>query len=245
MFSVYETETLLTNIRYEFDKIHNSYERLKFSTLVPCNCKTCLGKQQPHFYTLTELLERKELNKQTIECKMPPYFDVEVASLIDDKAPEPNRRKNSKKNIRNQVFISYSHQDKKWLDELQKHLKPFDINHLISVWTDTKIKPGEEWYQEIQKALVTAKVAILLVSPNFLASDFINEEELPQLLDKAEKNGLTIFWIPISDSAYRETAIAKYQAAHTPDVPLDDLSQAGRNKALVKICERLKEALIS
>lgn len=144
---------------------------------------------------------------------------------------------------RDQVFISYSHQDRKWLEKLQKHLKPFVRNASLSVWDDTRIKTGSKWKDDISSALAPAKVAVLLVSPEFLSSDFIGERELPPLLEAAEKDGLTIVWFPVSASAYKETEIANYQAARDDKQPLDSLSDGEQNQALVEICETIKRAV--
>nr|WP_242042121.1 toll/interleukin-1 receptor domain-containing protein [Leptolyngbya sp. FACHB-541] len=145
---------------------------------------------------------------------------------------------------RSQVFVSYSHQDRNWLKQLQTHLKPMIRNQTLDVWDDTRIQPGAEWRKDIETALSAAKVAVLLVSPDFLASDFIADQELPPLLNAAEQEGLTVFWIPISYSSYEETEIAKYQSAHPPQQPLDSLSPPELNFALVNICKKLKAAFV-
>ena len=88
---------------------------------------------------------------------------------------------------RTQVFISYSHSDKKWLEELQMTLKPYVRDHRLDVWDNTRIPKGTKWKEEIKKALDKAKVAALLVSRYFFASDFIAGNELPDLLDAAAK----------------------------------------------------------
>jgi len=144
------------------------------------------------------------------------------------------------------AFVSYSHEDKMWLEKLQVHLKPYTRNASVTIWDDTKIRGGAEWQQEIEQALGAAKVAVLLVSPSFLASDFIAEQELPPLLEAAEREGLKILWIPISHSAYRETRIGDYQAAAgcDPDHPMSSLSGPEQDRAFVAVCEEIK-ALIN
>lgn len=142
---------------------------------------------------------------------------------------------------RDQVFISYSHADSKWLRELQMHLEPYVRNATVEVWDDTKIKAGAVWREAITQALGSAKVAILLVSPAFLASKFIAEEELPPLLSAAKSDGVTILWVPVRTSSFEVTPIEAYQAAHPPGSPLASLPLAARDKAWVEICKQIQQ----
>jgi len=74
---------LLTTVRYELDKIHDSYERLKYKTLVPCNCSACRDSQTPFFFDLKRLYNFLDTEKPQIQC-YDSGDDVEVRGLIDD-----------------------------------------------------------------------------------------------------------------------------------------------------------------
>jgi hypothetical protein len=138
------------------------------------------------------------------------------------------------------IFIAYSHRDKHWLERLQIMLKPLFGLAQLTTWADTQLLAGSEWFKEIRLALSSARVAILFVTPDFLASDFITKYELPQLLKANKEKGLTILWIAVSASLYEETEIAKYQALNDPARPLDSLTRSERNQVLVKICQQIK-----
>src|SRR5262249_22845059 len=141
------------------------------------------------------------------------------------------------------IFISYSHLDDKWLNLLFRHLA-FLQQQGVEIWTDREIDPGDRWRAEIEDALATARVAVLLVTPAFLASPFIQNNELPALLRAAESEGLVIFWIPVEPSSYKQYEISDFQAAHTPpDKALSTLPSAKRNEALVAIASKLAQRL--
>ena len=104
--------------------------------------------------------------------------------------------------MRDQVFFSFSQEDKLWLDEILKGLQPHLRKQSFELWDETKILPGKEWLKEINQALLSAKVAVLLVSPDFLASEFIADSILPPLLDAALDGGLTILWVAVRPCAH-------------------------------------------
>jgi TIR domain len=93
---------------------------------------------------------------------------------------------------RTKIFISYSHKDAKHLDRLLVHLAEFERQGIVDPWSDKKITPGASWRDEIRLAIETAKVAVLLISADFLASPFIAEDELPLLLAVAQTKGTVI-----------------------------------------------------
>ena len=108
------------------------------------------------------------------------------------------------------------------------------------MWDDTEIEAGAKWHDEIKLSLNKAKVALLLVTQDFLASDFIQKNELPVLLKKAEEQGATVIWVAVSASTVEDTPINAFQAANDPKHPLDSLSEAEQNKVLVEIYRQIK-----
>jgi hypothetical protein len=102
------------------------------------------------------------------------------------------------------IFISYSHRDEKEKDRLLSHLGVLQHQGLIDLWSDDRIGAGADWKQEIKEAMAQAKVAILLISANFLTSDFILGEEVPSLLKRRKSEGLTIFPVIAKACAWQE-----------------------------------------
>ncbi len=101
-----------------------------------------------------------------------------------------------------------------------------------------------KWRDEIEKALEAAKVAILLVSTDFLASDFISEDELPPLLKAAEEDGAII--LPLILKVCRYTShknLSEFQSVNDPKKPLSKLSENDQDEVLVKLADRIEELM--
>lgn len=111
------------------------------------------------------------------------------------------------------VFISYSHKDEKEKDELLTYLRALEREDLLTVWHDEHIRVGTDWKQEIKQAISKATVALLLITPNFLASDFINDEEIPEFLKRQEsEEDLVIFPVIAKQCAWSRLGwLAKMQ----------------------------------
>ncbi len=91
------------------------------------------------------------------------------------------------------VFISYSHQDEAEKTNLVTHLDVLKKAGLIELWLNDRIEGGADWEAEIKQAIVRANVAVLLISANFLTSDFILGAEVAAFLQRRESEGLTVF----------------------------------------------------
>ncbi|MEW5958142.1 MAG: response regulator [Chloroflexota bacterium] len=101
------------------------------------------------------------------------------------------------------VFISYSHQDEVEKNQLLSHLGVLEKAGLIDPWSDDRIGAGQDWQQAIERTMAQAQVAILLITVNFLTSDFILHKEAPALLKRCETAGLIVFPVIAKDCAWR------------------------------------------
>jgi hypothetical protein len=204
------------------------------------------------FRDRTALAEaRRLIEKHGYHRRDEELADAEEAAKGWPETPEseslnPNEEPRSNEgSMQDQVFISYSHRDKKFMEELRTQLKPFLRSGTIKAWSDQQIPSGAKWFDEIQAALGKTKAAVFLVSPDFLASDFIHDHELGPLLKRAEAGGVKILWVPLRASAYEETPLNDYQAVSSPDEPLAKMSRADRDEAWVRICKEIKRAVNS
>src|SRR5258707_7345588 len=143
--------------------------------------------------------------------------------------------------MRDKVFISYSHEDRKWLKRLRVHLRPLERDQNIEIWDDTRITPGDRWRKEIRSAIESTQVAVLLISADFLASDFITTDELPPLLEAAEKDGAVILSIILSPSRFlRAPILSQFQTVNDPAKPLIGLSKLKQEALWLQLAETVE-----
>jgi tetratricopeptide (TPR) repeat protein len=151
------------------------------------------------------------------------------------------------------VFISYSHKDEVWEDRLVTQLGVLQKQGLLDIWADTRIHAGDDWYPEIQKAMNTASVAILMVTANFLTSDFILMEEVPRLLERRAKEGVRVFPVIVSPCAWKQVKwLSRMQVRPKDGKPLSggndyqiDADLAAIAEEVAAIVERAASGTIS
>jgi len=124
------------------------------------------------------------------------------------------------------------------------HLKPLERNNVLHVWDDTQIQTGAKWLDESEKAIQTAKLGLLIVSADFLASDFITNNELPPLLEAATKDGAVIMSLIVSPSRFNRTSLFQFQAINDRSRPLANLPKGEQEAVLVKVTEKLEAVLV-
>ena len=109
------------------------------------------------------------------------------------------------------VFISYSHQDEPFKDALEKHLSMLKRSNKIATWTDRAILPSQEWDEEISRQLEDADLILLLISADFIASDYIWEKELTRAMERHHRGEARLIPIFIKPCEWKEAPFAKIQ----------------------------------
>jgi len=138
------------------------------------------------------------------------------------------------------IFVSYSRKDRRYVDALHVHLRPLERDSAVELWDDSKIKTGAKWRDEIQVAIHRAFAAVLIVSADFLASDFIHAEEIPPLLIAAQRRGAVIMPLIVGHCLFeRHPVLSQFNAFNSPSRPLADVTKNQRDKILAKLANEL------
>lgn len=119
------------------------------------------------------------------------------------------------------IFISYSHKDEAWKDALKKHLQVLQLHTKFGIWDDGQIELGGDWQVEIEQAIAQAKVVILLISSDFLTSEFATQQEIPKFLQRRTQEGLRIVPVIVKPCAWNTVPwLAKLKGAVKDNKPL-------------------------
>lgn len=144
------------------------------------------------------------------------------------------------------LFFSYSHQDEELRDELAKRLKTLERRKVIESWSDRQIGAGRNWAQEIEDNLKSADIILLLVSPDFLHSDFCNEVELRQAMERHTVGEACVIPIILRPCYWQDEVFAVLQALPKNAEPItlwvnQDLAFLDVEKGIRSAIERLRD----
>jgi hypothetical protein len=139
------------------------------------------------------------------------------------------------------VFVSYSHKDESEKDALLSHLRVVQAGaEAIEVWSDDEIGAGEAWEAAIDKAVSRARVAILLVTANFLSSEFILRKEVPALLRRREQDGVRMIPLIARACAWKKVPwLVKMNVRPKNGRPVWDAGKPQADEALAAIAEEV------
>jgi hypothetical protein len=140
-----------------------------------------------------------------------------------------------------EVFISYSHKDEELLERLEVHLNVLKRQNIITLWHGRKIFPGDEWEEEIDKHLNTAQIILLLVSADFIASDYCYGVEFKRAMERNELEAARVIPVILSPSNWRDTPLGKLNALPKGAKPV--VKWPNIDDAFVSVIDGIKEAV--
>ena len=138
------------------------------------------------------------------------------------------------------TFFCYAHEDKRLLDKLRKQLKPLERDGLIEIWCDGDISAGTEWEPAIGERLKTAEIILLLVSPDFIDSDYCYRIEMIQAVGRHERGEARVIPVILRPIYWQKAPFGKLQALPRDGKPVVGPSWHNQEEALFNIQEGIR-----
>lgn len=130
--------------------------------------------------------------------------------IIENSKSKEDGSKSSQGTV--EIFFSYSHEDEELRDELAIHLKMLQRQGIISSWHDREISAGMEWADQIDQHMEKSQVILLLISANFLASDYCYDIELKRAMERHDSGEATVIPIILKPTDWESASFGKLQA---------------------------------
>ncbi len=140
------------------------------------------------------------------------------------------------------IFFCYAREDEALLNKLKTHLRPLQRQGLIDVWHDRDISAGAEWEQEISQHLNAAQIILLLVSPDFMDSDYCYGIEMKRAIERHERDEARVVPVILRPTLWRETSLGKLQALPKDAKPV--IGWPNVDDALFSIAEGIRDIVI-
>src|SRR5690348_3868573 len=138
------------------------------------------------------------------------------------------------------VFVSYAREDEQWRRRFTEMLKPLVRERRLEVWSDDRMVVGYEWRPQVAEAIARSRAALLLASPDFLASDFIMDRELPALIER----GVLLVPVLVRPCLWQAVPVLEgLQWAHDPARDGPVASSADPEGQIVQVCLTLRDLL--
>ncbi len=141
------------------------------------------------------------------------------------------------------LFISYSHKDEALCKELQTHLVPLERNNIITQWYDREINGGEDFENSIKLNIAESDIILFLLSPDFLASKYINETEVKLAMEQHEIGKSVVVPIILRKCQFDLTPFKNIQGLPTDLEPVNSMKWVSKDDAFFDIVEGLKNII--
>lgn len=200
---------LLAVVRTHFESIHASFKSLEVEEVVPIPGHP---KENVSYEDLIVFEESSCLQfPKAIDGKMQI---LSVPGLLNGVDLEGSRKRENfmdKQTQPTRLFYSYSHKDEALCDELETHLSIMRRQHIIDVWHDRKIGAGTEWKNQIDENLEKADVVLLLISSDFLASDYCYDKEMKRAMERHDAGEAIVIPVILRDCDWHDADFGKLQ----------------------------------
>lgn len=142
-----------------------------------------------------------------------------------------------------EVFCCYARKDAPFLPELKAHLTPLQREGLITIWTDIDIEAGHEWQHEIAYHLNTAPIILLLVSPDFMVSDYCYSIEMQIAMERHERGEAQVIPIILRPTDWETAPFGKLQALPKNATPVTSQTWHTKDEALLSVATGIRATL--
>ncbi|MEO6039259.1 MAG: COR domain-containing protein, partial [Saprospiraceae bacterium] len=221
-----ERRELLTFVDRQLDILHGDTKGIRLEKKIPCICSKCAGRPKPWFFNLSILENRKANHRPTIECEV-SFEPVSIEQLLGNIFAQVVSETLTKSQALTtmsapvKIFISYSHQDEDLKKEFQTRLAKMKRDGKITYWQDRELLPGAAFSKEIAEKLAEAQIVCLLISPDFMASEYCFSIEMEQALRKYEAgNGRIVPIILRPTDDWTGCELGQFNAVPTDGKPI-------------------------
>src|SRR5260370_4017724 len=139
------------------------------------------------------------------------------------------------------VFCCYAHEDQELLAQLKRHLAPLQRQNLITIWSDKDINAGIEWEKELDKHLECADIVLLLISPDFMDSDYCYGTEMVRTLARHNESSTVAIPILLRPTLWQNSLFAKLQIIPTGAKPVT--SWSNQDEAYYDIAQHINRVI--
>ena len=147
----------------------------------------------------------------------------------------------AQKNV--EVFCCYARKDQSLLLELKTHLTPLQREGLITLWADVDINAGAEWEEEIHHHLNSAQIILLLISPDFIASEYCYSIEMQRAIERHERGEAQVIPVILRPVSWQRMPFGKFQALPTNAVPVTSGKWHSQDDAFYEVAEGIRGAV--
>lgn len=139
-----------------------------------------------------------------------------------------------------EIFFCYAHEDEEFRQSLEKQLSALKRQGLIDVWHDRQVHAGSEWKDEINRHLNTAQVILLLVSPDFMDSDYINSIEMERAMERHQSGEAHVIPVILRPTLWQGALFGELQALPMDAIPVVSRQWHHQDEAFFSIAQGIK-----